>query len=236
MSEQDVQFNFQSDEELKLHQLRIKEYWFNKQKDKSNQPQNQSLEAGQELITDEHNWILTKDIDLYDWQKECVEKWFQNKKGTIKVVTGAGKTILALAIIEKLRNEVCKDLYVAIVVPTIVLMNQWYDEIIKRSNLPAYLIGRLGGGFKEDFKSGKRILIAVLATAYKELPTIVDKCMISDKLLLIADECHRLGAKEMSKIFQTKRAYNLGLSATPERDEDEVSNEELTDNESSTEK
>lgn len=232
MSEQDAQFNLQPDEELKLHQLRIKEYWFNKQKDKLDQSRNYKSESEQKLIPNDQNWILTRDINLYDWQKECVEKWFQNKKGTIKVVTGAGKTILALAIIEKLRNEVCKDLYVVIVVPTIVLMNQWYDEIMKRSNLPADLIGRLGGGFKEDFGSGKRILITVLATAYKELPSIVDKCKIADKLLFIADECHRLGAKEMSRIFQTKRAYNLGLSATPEREENEITNEELYDDES----
>ncbi|MEM4711356.1 MAG: DEAD/DEAH box helicase family protein, partial [Candidatus Woesearchaeota archaeon] len=182
MSEQDAQFNLRPDEELKLHQLRIKEYWFNKQNDISTLFQNLSLESDHKNIPEDERWVLTKDINLYDWQKECIEKWFQNKKGTIKVVTGAGKTILALAIIEKLRNEVCKDLYVVIVVPTIVLMNQWYDEIIKRGNLPADLIGRLGGGFKEDFSSNKRILITVLATAYKELPSIVDKCKISDKL------------------------------------------------------
>ncbi|HBF99995.1 MAG TPA: hypothetical protein DDW87_00275, partial [Firmicutes bacterium] len=78
-------------------------------------------------------------IALYDWQEECVEKWLEQKRGTIKVVTGAGKTILALAIIERLQ-AVDPQLRVAIVVPTIVLQEQWYKEILSRSNLPARMI------------------------------------------------------------------------------------------------
>ncbi len=57
------------------------------------------------------------------------------KRGTIKVVTGAGKTILALAIMERLQAQ-NNNLRVAIVVPTIVLQNQWYEEILRNSNLP----------------------------------------------------------------------------------------------------
>jgi superfamily II DNA or RNA helicase len=42
----------------------------------------------------------------------------------------------------------------------------------------------------------------------------------------MADECHRLGAKEMSQVFQTDRAFSLGLSATPERDDEEAPEED----------
>lgn len=214
-----------NDQELLLHQLKIIDYWY---KMNLQQPEiaNNLNELSSELP---EKWILTKDIQLYDWQKECVEKWFQNKKGTIKVVTGAGKTIIALAIIERLQNEIEKDLRVAIVVPTIVLMNQWYEEVLKRSNLTSEFVGRLGGGFKEIFSEKKRILITVLASAYKDLPKIVDDAKIADRLLLIADECHRLGATEMSKIFQTKRNYSLGLSATPEREDEKLIDEDELD-------
>ena len=34
-------------------------------------------------------------------------------------------------------------------------------------------------------------------------------------------ECHRTGAKEMSSVFSTKRRWSLGLSATPEREDDD---------------
>lgn len=211
-------------QQLLLHQLKIFEYW-HKLKEKNSPSENVAKPS---LIYPE-KWILTKDIQLYDWQKECVEKWFQNKSGTIKVVTGAGKTLIALAIIEKLQNEINNDLRVVIIVPTIVLMNQWYDEIINRSNLPLEAIGRLGGGFKEKFSNKKRILITVLASASKELPEIVEEAGVADNLLFIADECHRLGAFEMSKVFKTKRRYSLGLSATPEREDLTETDEEDSD-------
>jgi superfamily II DNA or RNA helicase len=39
--------------------------------------------------------------------------------------------------------------------------------------------------------------------------------------MLVADECHRAGAKEMSQVFKTTRRWSLGLSATPEREDDD---------------
>lgn len=39
--------------------------------------------------------------------------------------------------------------------------------------------------------------------------------------MLVADECHRAGANEMSKVLKTKCRWSLGLSATPERDDDD---------------
>ncbi|MGZ6617935.1 MAG: DEAD/DEAH box helicase family protein [Solirubrobacteraceae bacterium] len=62
------------------------------------------------------------------------------RRGTIKVVTGAGKTLLALAIAERLQRE-DPDLRAAVVVPTIVLMEQWYATLRERSNLPDGSVG-----------------------------------------------------------------------------------------------
>jgi len=166
-------------------------------------------------------WELTQGIELHEWQKECIQTWFRRKgKGTIKVVTGAGKTILALAIAERLQREVDAELRVAIVVPTIVLMNQWYDELRERSNLPMETVGRLGGGCHDDL-STRRILICVLPSASQKLPGIVRKAKQKDHLLLVVDECHRAGAAEARKVLSTPRRWSLGLSATPEREDDE---------------
>ncbi len=38
--------------------------------------------------------------------------------------------------------------------------------------------------------------------------------------MLVVDECHRSGSKDMSRVFRASRAYSLGLSATPEREDD----------------
>jgi superfamily II DNA or RNA helicase len=169
-------------------------------------------------------WELTQDVVLHPWQEAARDAWFgANGRGTIKVVTGAGKTMLALAIAERLQHR-DPELRVAVVVPTIVLLNQWHQVLTQQSNLPPRSVGRLGGGHSDAFTDETRILIAVLATARKELPARVRRAGVGDHLLLVADECHRTGAPEMSAVLSTERAYSLGLSATPERDDsDDVS-------------
>ena len=98
------------EDKLKLHQLRILE-WYTEQSQQGkassfNQNENQTAPLPSK-------WSLTKNINLYEWQKECVKAWFANNySGTVKVVTGGGKTILALSIIEQLQNTIDKDLYV----------------------------------------------------------------------------------------------------------------------------
>ena len=134
-------------EELLRHNLETRKYWSEKDQTPDQGAFSPSAQTKQ---PEPPTWHLTKNITLYNWQEECINKWFQEKRGTIKVVTGAGKTILALAIIEKLQAA-NKNLRVAIVVPTIVLQNQWYDEIINNSNLPPQIIGRLGGDHKDQF-------------------------------------------------------------------------------------
>jgi|TARA_B100001971_G_C18253364_1_gene580046 superfamily II DNA or RNA helicase len=175
-------------------------------------------------------WEMLQGIDLYDWQISCVTKWFDSgRRGVVKVVTGAGKTILAMAIIQKLQNKDSHDLRVAIVVPTIVLLGQWYDAILEYSNLPAESLGRLGGGYSDEFSKNTRILISVLPSASKQLSSKTIKGVSAKDLLLIVDECHRSGAEKMSRIFLVDRAFSLGLSATPERDDTPEAAEESYD-------
>ncbi|MCL6650013.1 MAG: DEAD/DEAH box helicase [Chloroflexi bacterium] len=173
-----------------------------------------------EIVEDRPDrWILTHGVQLHPWQRAAVDAWFAaGRRGTIKVVTGAGKTLVALAIAERLQAE-DPELHLAVVVPTIVLMSQWYEELLARSNLPTRWIGRLGGGHQDDFSGGRRVLVAVLASAHKGLPKMIKEAQLDSHLLLIADECHRAGAPEMSRLLETPMAYSLGLSATPERED-----------------
>ena len=176
--------------------------------------------ASTEAALSDRRWNLTMGLTLEPWQREATEAWFTaGKHGTIKVVTRAGKTIVALAIAERLQRS-DPELRVAIVVPTIMLMHQWHETIGQRSNLPPETIGRLGGGYADDFSEPRRVLIAVLSSARKALPDLVRRAGISGHLLFVADECHRVGAPEMSAVLNTPRSYTLGLSATPERGDD----------------
>ena len=176
---------------------------------------------GHEPLGIPDTWKLTNGVAPLAWQHECIANWRKKKgRGTVKVVTGAGKTLLALFIAELLQNTEDKDLHLVIIVPTIVLMHQWYDAILEHGNVPAEAIGRLGGGYDEGFSGGKRILISVLASASERLPKLVKEANVEEHLMLVADECHHAGANEMSKVLKTKCRWSLGLSATPEREDD----------------
>ncbi len=211
-----------SNERLKLQQLRLRE-WVGHSTEQAERAEADESESstssepdGLEAACVPSEWEMTRGIDLHSWQESACDAWFSSgQNGIIKVVTGAGKTIVALSIIERLQRS-DPELRVAIVVPTIVLMNQWRDAILEHSNLPERSIGRMGGGQSDDFSDTTRILIAVLASARKKLPQLVDEDM-SQHLLLVGDECHRVKAPEMSRVLNTLRTYSLGLSATPER-------------------
>ncbi len=156
-------------------------------------------------------WELTRGITLHDWQRQCVSAWFnKGKRGIIKVVTGAGKTVLALGIAERLQQTDAPELRVAVVVPTVVLLEQWYEELTARSNLPEGCVGLLGGGHDDTFDDRIRVLVCVLNSAAVKLAAAVDRAGISRDLLLVVDECHRAGATEMQRVFQTKKILFSG--------------------------
>ena len=219
------EWQFTPEDKFSLHTLLAKQEWIEKIISK-NEPAKKTPEKllNQDEIA--RTWGLSPRINLYDWQKKCIDIWFSNNgHGTIKVVTGAGKTILALSIIEHLKNEREPDLRVAIVVPTIVLMHQWLNEFKENTNIPLDLIGRVGGNY-EDNLINKKILICVINSAQKKLPKIVESSQSGEKLLLIVDECHRAGSDIMCNIFKTPRRYSLGLSATPERESETEESED----------
>ena len=206
------------DERLMLHQLKLVSWAEDHSKDDTLTSPG-PLPDGTQGRSMPSSWVLTNGMELAAWQKSARDSWFAaGRRGTVKVVTGAGKTIVALAIAEQLQQE-DPDLRVAIVVPTIVLMNQWIEVLRTRSNLPESALARVGGGHSDDFDQTRRVMVAVLASARKDLPTMVQSREVGDHLLLIADECHRAGAPEMSAVLRTPRRYSLGLSATPERDD-----------------
>jgi superfamily II DNA or RNA helicase len=177
---------------------------------------------GNDSIIPEEWRLLPPDICLHDWQKDCLKAWLPDAKGTVKVATGCGKTIFALAAAEKLQNTKESDLRLVIVVPTIALMEQWQKDLSK-SNIPPSAIGYLGHRDKPKDLGGIRILVCVLNSARIKLPDLVQQAGWAEKMLLIVDECHRTKAEHASKIFESKPRYTLGLSATPESlDEDET--------------
>jgi superfamily II DNA or RNA helicase len=210
--------NLRDEEQLQLLQLSQLHDWALRHPKIDDEEKPNLKESGEEKLPE--HWTFMSGVNLYDWQQAAVQHWFAaGNRGIVKVVTGAGKTMLALAAAERLQR-VHPDLRLAIVVPTIVLLEQWREEISARSNLPASAIGTLGGGGHDQFDASHRILICILNSAARKLPEQVRNLKLGEQLLLIVDECHRAGASEMQKLFEVPRAFTLGLSATPERDDE----------------
>lgn len=144
-------------------------------------------------------------------------------RGTIEVVTGGGKSLIALACVER-AARVEPNLKLAIVVPTQALARQWIDVLTTYTNLQATHIGLLGAG-RRDTLDERRALVTVLNSAAKELPLIAQG---QQPLMLIVDECHRAGAPKFSRVLDTAAPFRLGLSATPDREEVDESGEPLS--------
>ena len=144
-----------------------------------------------------------------EWQLQALSRWEEHAhRGIISVVTGGGKTIFALSCIEKLQPETS-----VIVVPTLALLDQWWEEASSFFNLALDEINIVSGN--QRVRTGT-INIAVLNSASK-IPTQerIHSCF------LIVDECHKAASAEFRTVLEIPKIASLGLSATPERPYDE---------------
>ena|SRR5882672_5579720 len=144
-------------------------------------------------------------VRLRVWQEEAITKWSEaGHRGIVAVVTGGGKTVFALACVERLRPQT-----VLVVVPTVALLDQWWEEAASFFNVPLDDIHVVSG--PRGMKTGT-INLAVLNTA-AELPARGR----SHKCMLIVDECHKAASPLYKKALDITTVASLGLSATPER-------------------
>ena len=161
-------------------------------------------------------------MQLYQWQKSCLESWESNNyRGIVNVVTGAGKTVFAMAAIDHLREKY-PDLRVKIVVPTIPLASQWKNELMHHAACEEFRPGFIGDGVKDD--PARAVMIYIINSARTSISNhIRQDISLGHHVLLICDECHHCQSRENRKIFSFlsdigshKSLYHsLGLSATP---------------------
>lgn len=146
------------------------------------------------------------------YQTEAIEAWRQNERcGVIVLPTGAGKTHAATMAIEMCGRQTL------VVVPTLDLMNQWYDLLISTFNAE---VGLIGGGFYEI----GAITVTTYASAFRHQERIGNQFG-----LIIFDECHHLPSEGYKYAAEFAIApFRLGLTATPERaDEGETLLQEI---------
>lgn len=124
------------------------------------------------------------------------------------MVTGGGKTFLALTCIDRIRPTAT-----LIIVPTTALLDQWWEEAANFFDLELDEINIVSGSLR--FRLGA-INIAVLNTAAKLAERIQQH-----KCFLIVDECHKAASEQFRASLRINTIATLGLSATPERPYDE---------------
>ena len=168
-------------------------------------------------------------IQLRQYQRQAVANWFANQgRGTLKMATGSGKTITALAIATELYQKI--GLQVLLVVcPYRHLVTQWAREC-QNFNLEPILAfenvrnwqSQLSTGLY-NIHAGNQAFLTVITTN----ATLIGDGLQSqlkyfpDKTLIVGDEAHNLGAPRLEQSLPRNIGLRLALSATPERYFDE---------------
>jgi DNA phosphorothioation system restriction enzyme len=178
---------------------------------------------------------LPQSLQLRDYQNTAVISWFHNRgRGTLKMATGSGKTITALAIATELYDKI--GLQVLIVVcPYCHLVTQWAKEC-ERFNLKPILAFESVYHWQSELStqlyniraSNQRFI--TLITTNSTLITDGFQSQIQffpEKTLIVGDEVHNLGSTRLEEKLPRKIGLRLGLSATPERYFDELGTEAI---------
>ncbi len=164
-------------------------------------------------------------------QGQAVKAWAESGcRGILEMATGAGKTITSMICATKLQDEV-DGLFVVVSAPYRPLIEQWCGEIQEFGVYPINLT-TVGGPEKRDreIKQASRRLrtgtsrVEVLVTSNDTLCTerfVNSIARVQAAKLLIADECHNLGAESFISNPPDVFDFRLGLSATPIRQYDE---------------
>lgn len=156
------------------------------------------------------------------WQERALQAWNESgRRGIAKVATGGGKTVFAeLCMSEVLKSEDSPRFI--ILVPTLSLLDQWALSLEEEFNVPSDDIALWSGGKKP--KEAKSFNIAVINSARTLIGRMAEG---NEPVMLIVDEVHRAASAQNAKALEGTYIATLGLSATPERQFDDLFEEVL---------
>jgi len=157
---------------------------------------------------------------LRQWQERALSEWERrNHVGILEAVTGSGKSLVGILAAAKAIDE---GFAVVIVVPSVVLQEQWISELqnlmyrTDGSRKVSRIVGGLGGEYA--LRSGKqrtlpatgKIVVAVDATFSKHLDLHPTR---DCRTLIIADEVHGYSGKKRKLVLNDEFERRLGLTA-----------------------
>jgi superfamily II DNA or RNA helicase len=172
-----------------------------------------------------------------DYQVEAYENWCKNEyKGIFAMATGTGKTLTALNCVLNEYSK-CNFYKVIILVPTIVLVEQWEKEVKKFNFQGLVKASSKNNDWKKELDNlrvkelfGLNESFVIIST-YKTFISAKFQEFITavkTKAILIADEAHNIGASAVKKKLEiTDINKRIGLSATPKRNYDPEGSESM---------
>jgi len=164
-------------------------------------------------------------IILREYQKQAINNWFQNDgQGIFQMATGTGKTITALSLATTLHNKANLQALI-IICPYKHLVDQWANECIKFGFTPLKAYGAVTQWLVKlttqlttlTSKVDASLAIITTTSSFTKDPFQNQLKYFPKKTLVIADEVHNMGAKNIRTKLPENIHWKLGLSATPER-------------------
>ncbi|MEV1084027.1 DEAD/DEAH box helicase family protein [Streptomyces sp. NPDC050211] len=144
--------------------------------------------------------------ELSGIQQQAVEAMTPHPAGALVAPPGAGKTVMACALIAHHRTPT------AVVVNRSELLDQWKQRLAAFLDLGDHQIGSLGGG--KDRRGHAVDLIMLQTLSHRDAPPD----LLDGYGLVIVDECHSVGAPGAEAAIRSAKAGRwIGLSATPYR-------------------
>lgn len=181
--------------------------------------------------------MMPSSLQLRQYQRQAIAGWFANNgRGTLKMATGSGKTVTALAIACQLYQQIGLEVLL-VVCPYRHLVTQWARECEKFNLKPILAFENLRNWQSQlstqiyNLRSGSQGFVTVITTN----STLIGDGFGSQlkyfpaKTLIIGDEAHNLGAPRLEESLPRRVGLRLALSATPERYFDDGGTQSLFD-------
>lgn len=175
--------------------------------------------------------IIPKNIKLRKYQMEAIQNWQKNNYvGIFDMATGSGKTITAIYGMLNLYKYLSGNIAVIIVCPFTHLVEQWVEDlkmfninpIIAHSQSKDKNYKRKINDAVVDYNYGIIKNFFVITTNDSYRTNYMQKMFhkLKKNTLLLVDEAHNFGAKNLSKLLWENFDFRLALSATLDRHND----------------
>jgi len=149
-------------------------------------------------------------MELRDYQKEALDAILEHKRGLVVLPTGAGKTLIGIALLKYLQKHYDEVEYY-VLVPTLALVRQWYTAIVKNG---------------VSLTLGNIMTYASFISISNRSSSVFGKTTIEHAIsgknirrvtVIIIDEAHHahLATKLWEAVVKANPDYLVGFTATP---------------------